>query len=182
MQTAGSPQRATPLRTVDLVEPEVRRLVAETLGVEAGELTPEVSLTDDLAADSLDLVELGVTLESELGVTLSESTLDGVRSYGDVVAAVRTALLRDGWWTLPTPFRAGVTAANGGAGRLERSGVLTPYEKQLLAGDVERLGPGSRLDVELAADAPANALADVREQFAPLAARGVEVRVHRRGH
>jgi acyl carrier protein len=182
MHTARGLQGTMPARAVDLVEAEVRRLVAETLGVEPGELTPEVSLTDDLAADSLDVVELGVALESELGVALSEAVLDEVRSYGDVVAAVRSALVRNGWWTLPTPFRAGVTGAGDGAGRLERSGVLTPYERELLADDVERLGPGSRLDVELAADTPANAVADVRQHFAPLAARGVDVRVHRRGH
>ena len=42
----------------DFVEPRVRRVVAEQLGVNVEELTPEVSLTDDLAADSLDLLEL----------------------------------------------------------------------------------------------------------------------------
>ena len=42
----------------DFVEPRVRRVVAEYLGVGVEELSDETSLTDDLAADSLDLVEL----------------------------------------------------------------------------------------------------------------------------
>src|SRR5437870_6798472 len=42
---------------LEFAEPRIRRLVAEYLGVSAEVLTPEVSLTDDLAADSLDLVE-----------------------------------------------------------------------------------------------------------------------------
>src|SRR5262249_19768041 len=40
------------------VELRIRRLVVEQLGVDAEELVPEVSLTDELAADSLDLAEL----------------------------------------------------------------------------------------------------------------------------
>src|SRR5262245_19304675 len=47
------------------VEPRVRWLVAEQLGVGVDELAPEVSLTDDLAADSLDLAELVVVVEVE---------------------------------------------------------------------------------------------------------------------
>jgi len=38
------------------VEPRLRRVVADNLGVALEDLTPEVSLTDDLAADSLDLL------------------------------------------------------------------------------------------------------------------------------
>ena len=37
------------------LEPRVRCLVADTLGVGIDELAPDVSLTDELAADSLDL-------------------------------------------------------------------------------------------------------------------------------
>jgi hypothetical protein len=44
------------------VEPRVRRVVADNLGVTL-DLTAEVSLTDDLAADSLDVLELALVLE-----------------------------------------------------------------------------------------------------------------------
>ena len=37
----------------EFVEPRVRRVVADRLGVELEELAPDVSLIDDLAADSL---------------------------------------------------------------------------------------------------------------------------------
>src|SRR6266550_657778 len=48
------------------LEPRVRCLVADTLGVGIDELAPDVSLTDELAADSLDLAELAARLEAEL--------------------------------------------------------------------------------------------------------------------
>ena len=69
------------------VEARVRRVVADSLGVEAHDLVSSVSLADDLAADSLDLVELALDLEAELGVAIPERTLDDVRTFGDLVEA-----------------------------------------------------------------------------------------------
>ena len=69
------------------VEPHVRRLVAEHLGVGREELLSGVSLRDDLAADSLDLVELAVALEGEFAIGVPERVLDEVRTYSDLVHA-----------------------------------------------------------------------------------------------
>ena len=43
----------------------VRKIIAEQLGVEESEITPQTSFVDDLNADSLDLVELIMSLEEE---------------------------------------------------------------------------------------------------------------------
>jgi len=43
----------------------VRKIVVEQLGVEASEVKPAASFVDDLNADSLDLVELVMSLEEE---------------------------------------------------------------------------------------------------------------------
>ena len=43
----------------------LRKIVVEQLGVEAGEVVPSASFVDDLGADSLDLVELIMSLEEE---------------------------------------------------------------------------------------------------------------------
>jgi acyl carrier protein len=75
----------------EFVEPHVRRLVAEHLGVGVEELLPHVALREDLAADSLDLVELAVALEAEFAIGVPEHILDDVRTYGDLVHA--TAIL-----------------------------------------------------------------------------------------
>jgi acyl carrier protein len=65
------------------VEPRVRRLIADRLGVGVGQLAPDVSLTDDLVADSIDLVELANTFEAEFGIVVPERILDRVGTYGD---------------------------------------------------------------------------------------------------
>src|SRR2546422_943804 len=71
----------------EFVEPSVRRLVAGHMGVGAEELVAEVSLRDELAADSLDLVELAMALEAEFAIVVPERILDQVRTYGDLVEA-----------------------------------------------------------------------------------------------
>ena len=43
----------------------VQKIIAEQLGVEESEIKPETSFIDDLNADSLDLVELIMSLEEE---------------------------------------------------------------------------------------------------------------------
>lgn len=45
----------------------VRKIIAEQLGVDEAEITPKTSFVEDLNADSLDLVELIMSLEEEFG-------------------------------------------------------------------------------------------------------------------
>ena len=71
----------------DSVEPTVRRLVADRLGVDADALGADVTLREDLAVDSLDLIELAVALETEFGITVPNRMLARVRTFGDVVGA-----------------------------------------------------------------------------------------------
>lgn len=44
-----------------------RKIIAEKLGVDEEEVVPEASFTEDLNADSLDLVELTMAVEEEFG-------------------------------------------------------------------------------------------------------------------
>src|ERR1041384_4169484 len=63
---------------------QLRPIVADALGVAADELTADVLLVDDLAADSLDLLELVLAAETEFDVTIPERALVDVRTYGDL--------------------------------------------------------------------------------------------------
>jgi acyl carrier protein len=80
-----------PRRAVTPAEHALRRVVAESLGVDAEALGPEVSLTDELAADSLDLAELVVRLETDLGVVLPDRVVDRIRTFGDLLGAMPAA-------------------------------------------------------------------------------------------
>lgn len=87
-----SPARAVPIApvvvtaaTYEVVEPQIRRLVAEHLGVGFDMLGAHVSLRDDLAADSLDLVDLMLVIEASFAIMIPERVLDAVRTYDDLV-------------------------------------------------------------------------------------------------
>ena len=167
------------------VEPRLRRLVAETLGVSADELTPDVSLTDDLAADSLDLAELAVRLEAEFEITVPDHVLESVRTFGDIVRATvalaskrREAAIRRAERLLPFWARLLSPRARAGA-ELLRTDFLTPYAAATLAEDAVRAGRGARLELTLGTGTDDASLHRVREQFAWLAQHGVEVDVAR---
>jgi acyl carrier protein len=54
------------------VEERVKKIIAEKLGVDITEVVPEASFVNDLGADSLDLVELIMTMEEEFEMEISD--------------------------------------------------------------------------------------------------------------
>jgi acyl carrier protein len=82
----ASASRTPELR--DLLEPRVRHVVAEQLAVDERALGDSISIRDDLAADSLDLLELTLLLEREFRVSIPDGDLETMRSYRDVVDMV----------------------------------------------------------------------------------------------
>ena len=63
----------------------LKKLVVEQLGVEEDEVKPEASFVDDLNADSLDLVELIMSLEEEFSPEISDEDAERIRTVGDAV-------------------------------------------------------------------------------------------------
>ena len=62
---------------------EFRGWLADGLAVEPGECIPAASLVGDLGADSLDLIELVITLEEEIGHDISDEILESVQTVED---------------------------------------------------------------------------------------------------
>jgi acyl carrier protein len=69
------------------LEPHVRRLAAEHLGVASERLVCGASLRDDLAANPLNLRTLTSALEDEFAIAMPSRVVDDVRSYADLVHA-----------------------------------------------------------------------------------------------
>ena len=67
------------------IEERVKKIVVEQLGVEEDEVKPEASFVDDLNADSLDLVELIMSLEEEFGTEISDEDAEKIRTVQDAV-------------------------------------------------------------------------------------------------
>ena len=67
------------------VEERVKKIIAEQLGVEEDEVTPEASFVEDLGADSLDTVELVMALEEEFGLEIPDEDADKLKTVGDAL-------------------------------------------------------------------------------------------------
>ncbi len=67
------------------LEARVAAIVKDHLGVEPAKLTRESSLSHDLGADSLDVLELIMALEEEFGLKVPDCDVENIRSFGDVV-------------------------------------------------------------------------------------------------
>ena len=63
----------------------LQAIVAEQLGVEPEAVTPDAEFIADLNADSLDMVELVMSLEEEFGVTIDDEDVEKIRKVSDAV-------------------------------------------------------------------------------------------------
>ena len=71
------------------VEDEVKKIIAEKLGVELEEVVPEASFVDDLGADSLDLVELIMSMEEEFDTDISDEDAEKIQTVQDAIKFVQ---------------------------------------------------------------------------------------------
>jgi acyl carrier protein len=67
------------------VEDKVKKIIAEKLSVDIEEVVPEASFVDDLGADSLDLVELIMSMEEEFDMDISDEDAEQIASVKDAI-------------------------------------------------------------------------------------------------
>ncbi len=67
---------------------EIKKLIVDTLSCDEEQVTMEASLMDDLGADSLDAVELGMAIEETFGVSIADEELAKVKTVKDLVECV----------------------------------------------------------------------------------------------
>lgn len=69
---------------------EVAKTLADQLGISVADIKPESEIVKDLGADSLDVVELLMTLEDNTGKTIPEDKVGDLKTVGDVVKLLET--------------------------------------------------------------------------------------------
>ncbi len=67
---------------------KVKKIIVEQLGVDAEEVTPEASITEDLGADSLDQVELVMAFETEFSIDIPDEEAEKIKTVADAVARI----------------------------------------------------------------------------------------------
>jgi acyl carrier protein len=71
------------------IEERLKRIISEQLGVDESQVTRDASFEEDLNADSLDLVELIMSLEEEFDIEISEEDAEKIKTVGDAVDYIR---------------------------------------------------------------------------------------------
>ena len=66
----------------------LKKIIVEQLGVDEEEVTMQASFVEDLNADSLDLVELIMSLEEEFGMEISDEDAEKIQKVSDAVEFV----------------------------------------------------------------------------------------------
>jgi acyl carrier protein len=74
------------------IEDRVRKVLVDQLARDESDVTIEARFEEDLDADSLDLVEVVLALEEELGVNIPEEEMEGVKTVGQAVDLVAEKL------------------------------------------------------------------------------------------
>ena len=67
---------------------KVKKLLADQLNIDAGKITENSKVIDDLGADSLDVVEMLMTLEDEFNVTVTDEESVNLKTVGDIVKLI----------------------------------------------------------------------------------------------
>ena len=73
------------METQKLSFEDFKNIVVERLGCEPEQVTMDASFQEDLNADSLDLVELVMSLEEEFGTEISDEDAEKIRTVQDAV-------------------------------------------------------------------------------------------------
>ena len=63
---------------------KIKQLIADQLCISADDISDDADIINDLGADSLDVVEMLMTLEEEFGVKIKDNEVDKIRSVNKI--------------------------------------------------------------------------------------------------
>jgi acyl carrier protein len=72
------------------IQERVKNIICDQLAVEAEKVTDTASFIDDLGADSLDIVELVMTMEEEFELDIPDEDAEKMKTVGDVVNYIKS--------------------------------------------------------------------------------------------
>lgn len=73
------------------IQERVIDIVAEQLGVNKDQVSPETSFVNDLGADSLDTVELVMELEEEFDINIPDDAAEKIQTVGQAIKFIEEA-------------------------------------------------------------------------------------------
>lgn len=71
---------------------KIKKIIAEVLNVDEGEITMETTFVDDLGADSLDVFQIVMGIEEEFDIEIASEEAEKIVTVGDAVEQIKNAL------------------------------------------------------------------------------------------
>lgn len=65
---------------------DIKKILAEQLRIDSDTITPDSKIMDDLGADSLDILQLLMTLEEDYGIVIPDEELASFEKVSDITA------------------------------------------------------------------------------------------------
>ena len=78
-------------------EEKIKDIISEKLSVDISEIKPESNFIDDLGADSLDIVELIMSLEEQLDVDINDDEAEQLSTVQNVYDFIKKKVGEDKW-------------------------------------------------------------------------------------
>lgn len=69
---------------------KIKKILADTLDVNEDELSLDTNIATDLGADSLDVVEILMSIEDEFDIEIPDSEIENIRTIGELVEYIET--------------------------------------------------------------------------------------------
>ena len=73
------------MKSRDEIKEKVIQIVCDNLGVSKEQVTDSTSFTEDIGADSLDIVELVMELEEEFEITIPDDQAEKIKTVGEAI-------------------------------------------------------------------------------------------------
>ena len=71
---------------------KLKEIIAEVLNVDVDEITKDTTFVDDLGADSLDVYQIIMGIESEFGIEIENDAAENITTVGDAVEQIKKAI------------------------------------------------------------------------------------------
>ncbi len=69
---------------------KIKKILADTLDVSEDEISLDTNIATDLGADSLDVVEILMSIEDEFDIEIPDSEIENIRTVGELVEYIET--------------------------------------------------------------------------------------------
>lgn len=68
---------------------KLANIIGDVLGIDAGDITPDMEFVKDLGADSLELFQIIIGIEGQFDIALEEDVIADIVTVGDAISQIR---------------------------------------------------------------------------------------------